>query len=250
MNFLENLETSWIAWAIGVGGVFLGLIVLKKMLIALGKFLIFRTNPIHAWEAKPEWDALNRLARRYANQLKCAPPKLYVLESLTPNGFVLANGRNAPATIIFSRALLQTLTYKELETFLLLAIVRGKNREFRNQSMVYLLSFPLIWLRNHSPRLLNLFFDPIIAAFISIFLKPRRVFKSDIETARLLVNKDNLSQTLHRVGTVVKKTRPTMIDISLEPMFLLPTHHPEAPFHFTYSQPSVEARVDNLLRHA
>lgn len=238
---------NWYEYVFFALGLVASLYLLRELFVAIGRVLLMRSRLIKPWQDIAGWQEINKLAARYARQLRCKPPTLYLLESFEPNGFVLAPAAGRPAAIVFTRRLLQLLSYEELEAFLLLAMVRSNARDFKNQPLVYLFASPLFGLRRVLPKVFALFLDPLIAAFVRVFLHPRRIFASDLAAAKLLPRKQSLPNALRRIGSHVQKEKIDTDNLLLEPFYLVPMHRPEAPFHFSYSQPDLDERIERLL---
>jgi heat shock protein HtpX len=148
-----------------------------------------------------EAPALHSTVERLAARAGVAKPKLYLLSDGLPRSLAAGRGRNGSA-IAVSSGLLAAAPPAELEGVLAHELAHVRYRDVVVQEAVVVLAFTLVELTRIGgflQRVLLFVLGPLAAAFVHLFLSPRREFAADLAAAQLCESPHGLADALLRL---------------------------------------------------
>ncbi|MBI4141083.1 zinc metalloprotease HtpX [Candidatus Woesearchaeota archaeon] len=172
---------------------------------------------------KTEYAALHRIIEEIAHKANVPKPKVYIIETTTPNAF--ATGRNPKhAAVACTTGIMSLLTHDELKGVLAHEISHVKNRDILITTiaatiagvisyLAQMAQFAAIFGGNRDEReggniagmLVLAILTPIIATIIQLAISRSREYHADATGAKTIHNSHHLANALKKIETGVQQ---------------------------------------------
>jgi len=196
----------------------------------------------------PVWRQVNARLFELSRRERLPCPQLFILPEFSPNALVLRTRKGVKLAL--SDGLLRALTAEELDAILVLCLAHGFRPWRRLQTFLVMQLFPFARFLQTYPLLVQVVLAPWLTFLLRAVSPKSGVLRTDSKVIR---REEALkaAAALQKIAVLGRKIPFRKWNFALDSLFLIsPLTLDGGPFWVFLSQPSVEARRENLLGSA
>ena len=253
----------WIGSLFGVNGLYIGLAF--ALLINLVSFLFSHKIVLLMYKAKEADKArhreLHQMVEEIAKEANIPKPKVYIMESATPNAF--ATGPNySKACIAVTTGIMQLLNKDELRGVLAHEMSHIKNRDTLIMTIAAVIASIITFVArfaaiaggprndNNNGNILSFLFliilTPLVAMIIQLAISRTREYLADESGARIVKNPGYLANALQKLETGNRAHPLGMSSSSTASLFIVNPLRGSALLALFSTHPPIKKRIEKL----